>query len=90
MLYDLGIALKMPSSGMWRRVGLVRADVSDERDVSIFLRNVFSNKTHAAPHSKKMAFFIIINVKTSKLTQRTRRLIPPIACPATGHVTALL
>jgi hypothetical protein len=26
----------MPSSGMWRRVGLVRTDVSEERVASIF------------------------------------------------------
>jgi hypothetical protein len=58
----------MPSSGMWRRVGIVRNDVSDERcslladyfyledRCDTFLRNVGSNKTHG-PTPQKAIFF---------------------------------
>jgi hypothetical protein len=40
---------RMPSSGMWRRVDLVKTDVSKERVASIFR----VKKIHAAPHPKR-------------------------------------
>jgi hypothetical protein len=48
----------MPSSGMLRRVALVRTDVSEHRVIQ-------------EPHrvtAQKMAFFIVTAVKTSNLT----------------------
>jgi hypothetical protein len=48
----------MPPSGMYRRVALVRADVSEEftpdfftlKMKAMFLRNVGSSKRHTASH----------------------------------------
>jgi hypothetical protein len=46
----------MPSSGMWRRVGLVRTDVSEERVASIFRVERYSRRyilEHGILHSHR-------------------------------------
>jgi hypothetical protein len=50
----------MPSSGMLRRVALVRTDVPPKRQ--------FLQEPHGVT-SQKTAFFIVISVKTSNPTQ---------------------
>jgi hypothetical protein len=57
---------RMPSSGMWRRVGLLWTNVSEEHVASIFSVEEIVN-----PHgdtSQKTAFFLVTAVKTSTPT----------------------
>jgi hypothetical protein len=70
------IALRIPSSGMWRRVDLVSTDVSEERIASILRVNKFRARNQCdqvAPKrrptqdlqgatSQKTAFFIVTAV----------------------------
>jgi hypothetical protein len=54
----------MPSSGMWRRVGLVRTGVSEERVASIFkVEKIFFNKNVLQvklKYATTIIFYIVI------------------------------
>jgi hypothetical protein len=61
----------MPSSGMWRSVGLLYTDVSKERVISTFpIPSALKIKaTHSSETSVyKIAFFIVTIVKTLNST----------------------
>jgi hypothetical protein len=72
--------LRMQSSGMWPRVGLLRTDVSDECVASwIWRRHVlpkrrFSQEPHGAT-SQKTEFFIVTAAKASNPTQQNKSLL---------------
>jgi hypothetical protein len=73
----------MPSSGILRRVGLVRTDVSEEPGASIVrvtTHNIFSQRALVASYCSPIIFTLmmeaILSSKKSALTRFTRRNIP--------------
>jgi hypothetical protein len=70
----------MPSSGMLRRVALVRSDVSEERNAIVFLRSlrrllVTANVVRSSPILVTLAMEAISSSETSVLSRATRRNI---------------
>jgi hypothetical protein len=61
---------RIASSGMLRRVALVRTDVSEELTASVPPKRRFSQEPHGIT-SQKTQFFIVTVVKTSNLTLTT-------------------
>jgi hypothetical protein len=74
----------MASSGMLRRVALIRTDVSEERSASFWLLQ--------EPHgltSQKSPFFIVTAVKTSNLITAILYVILMLAKPVTLYTEVL-
>jgi hypothetical protein len=79
------VTVKNPSSGMWRRVTLVRTDVSEERIASIRAKRISAGVhqllvTANVVPSSLILFTLMMEAiccsETSVLTRSTRRHIP--------------
>jgi hypothetical protein len=66
----------MPSSGMLRRVALVRTDDSEERSASIIRVLVTANVVPSSPILVTLMMEMLGSSETSVLTRATQRNIP--------------
>jgi hypothetical protein len=72
-------SLRMPSSGMWHRVAVVRTDVSEERIASIIKALQLLDTANDVPSSLidfTLMMEVISSTETFVLTKATRRYIP--------------